>query len=82
MSWLLLEAVAEVKENCLVSKTKANESGWLVINCSHLSEIAEEQIGDTGFPESYWKHSDYAPFCQFLSYNRELKQIPQTTVLN
>lgn len=31
---------------------KANESGWSIIISAHPSEIAEEQIGDKGFPES------------------------------
>lgn len=31
---------------------KANESGWSIIFSTHPSEIAEEQIGDTGLPES------------------------------
>lgn len=41
-----------MKENCLLSKMKANESGWSIIFSTYPSEIAEEQIGDTGFPES------------------------------
>jgi len=49
----LLGAAAEAIKTCLLFKMKANESGWSIIICSHLSEIAEEQIGDTEFPESY-----------------------------
>lgn len=41
-----------MKENCLLSKMKENESGWSIIISTHPSEIAEEQTGDKGFPES------------------------------